>query len=222
VIPVQPAPEPPDFDAKVRQPGLRAIAARVGEQPAPGGRPPKLAQKATCREDLKPSDFPAYWSKVRDDLLDAYRRICAYACTWIPPVSGTPSVDHFAPKSRRWDRVYEWSNYRLAGALINARKRDFGDVLDPFDVHDGMFALDLLALKAVPGPNAGDRSAEVEATIARLGLDGRDYHDELEHYYQEYTCGSVSIAFLHRYAPFLAQELRRQGRMRPDDGLPTV
>jgi hypothetical protein len=31
MIPVEPAPEPADFDSKVRQPGLSAIAELVGE-----------------------------------------------------------------------------------------------------------------------------------------------------------------------------------------------
>ena len=33
MIPVTLAPEPPAFDKKVRQPGLRAIAELAGEQP---------------------------------------------------------------------------------------------------------------------------------------------------------------------------------------------
>ena len=35
-------------------------------------------------------------------------------------ISTDASVDHFVPKSRRWDLVYEWSNYRLACTTMNS------------------------------------------------------------------------------------------------------
>jgi hypothetical protein len=41
MIPVEPAPEPPDFDKKVRQPGLSAIAEMVGEPPTIQRRGPR-------------------------------------------------------------------------------------------------------------------------------------------------------------------------------------
>jgi hypothetical protein len=47
MIPVKPAPEPADFDRKVRKPGLSAIAELVGEQPIlkrPGPRRRKIAE----------------------------------------------------------------------------------------------------------------------------------------------------------------------------------
>jgi uncharacterized membrane protein YgcG len=101
---------------------------------------------------------------------------------------------------------------------MNSRKREFGDVLDPFEVEDGFFAIDLVSLKAVPGPRAGDRRAEIVATIERLGLDGADYASALEDYFHEFSEGHVTFDFLRRRAPFLARELERQGRLGPSDG----
>lgn len=210
MIPVKPAPEPPDFDAKVRQPGLRAIAERVGE---PTDRP--LAQRydklANHRDELKPHHFPSLWRAAKHDLLQAYHRICAYACLYIPQTTGATTADHFAPKSNTWDRVYEWDNYRLACSLMNSRKRDYSDVIDPFEVRAGMFALDLVSLKCVPGPEAGNDRPQVEATIERLGLNGADYAGALERYYME---GKISLSVLKEEAPFLATELHRQSKLR--------
>jgi hypothetical protein len=217
VIPVEPAPEPPTFDANVRQPGLSAIAELVGE-PATMKRPGRRRKAvASHRDELQAGDFPPIWRKATDDLLAAYQRICAYACLYIERITGSTSVDHWAPKSAAWDRVYEWGNYRLACSLMNSRKREFSDVIGPFEVSDGLFALDMVTLKAIPGPNAGSRRQEVEDAIARLGLDKSDYAEALADYYHAYRKEEITLRFLERRAPFLAREMRRQGKLRPGD-----
>lgn len=217
MIRVEPVPEPPDFDARVRRPGLRAIAELVGEEPGSRRRGPRRKVPVRRREDLRAEHFPPIWREATDHLLSAYGRLCAYACLYIERITGSATVDHWAPQSTRWDRVYEWDNYRLACSLMNARKSAFGDVMDPFEVEEGMFALDLVALKAVPGPRAGAREAEVAATIKRLGLDGSDYAEALADHYHDYLEGEISLRRLEKRAPFLARELRRQGRLRRED-----
>lgn len=217
MIRVVAADEPPTFDARVRQPGLRAIAERVGE-PATKKRPgPKRLPLAIRREDLKPEHFPSFWQEMSEDLLSAYGRICAYACLYIERLTGAATVDHWAPKSTTWDRVYEWDNYRLACAVLNARKKDYGDVLDPFAVVDGLFALDLVSLKAVPGPAAGAQTQAVKETVRRLHLDSSDYVEALGDYLEAYRGNHISLTYLEKRAPFLARELRRQGQLRPGD-----
>lgn len=217
MIPVTPAAEPPTFDARVRQPGLSAIAELVGEASTLKRSGPKRKPMTKQRADLRPEHFPAFWREMTGDLLSAYGRVCAYACLYIERITGSATVDHWAPKSRSWDRVYEWDNYRLACSLMNARKNDFGDVLDPFEIVDGLFALDLVTLKAVPGPAAGAQRAAVARTIRRLGLDGTDYAEALGDYYHDYREGHISLVRLEQRAPFLARELRRQGKLRPGD-----
>ena len=147
MIHVDLASEPPDFDSKVRQPGLSAIAEMVGEPPLirrPGPRRTKIADR---REDLHSSAFPDFWTKASDDLLKSYRRVCAYACCYIERVTGAATVDHMVPKSKKWDQVYEWANYRLACSLMNSRKNDVPHVLDPFEVKTGWFELELVAFQ---------------------------------------------------------------------------
>lgn len=218
MIRVVPADEPESFDEKVRQPGLRAIAQRVGEgRNLKGWKGRTLEKVAERREELKSEHFPPYWREALPELLAAYHRICAYSCFYIERVTGGASVDHFAPVSQAWDRVYEWSNYRLACALMNGRKRDFGSVLDPFEVEEGFFALDLVNLKVVPGPRAGPKRKEIEKTIQILGLDGAEYRAALEDYWEAYFELGSSLRHIERRAPFFASELRRQGRLRRGD-----
>lgn len=203
--------EPDDFDTLVRQPGLNAIAELVGEQGDP------LKKVANHRDELKGEHYPPYWRNATSQLLQVYNRICAYACFYIEPTTGAATVDHFAPKSQSWDKAYEWSNYRLACSLMNTRKNKFDDVIDPFDVTEGLFALDLVTLKAIPGPKADAKTEDVKATIKRLRLDRAEYSEQLGEYYHNYWEGHITFAYLERRAPFLAYELKRQGRQRHGD-----
>lgn len=158
-IHVEPAPEPESFDSNVRKPGLRAIAEMVGEQPErSAGR--RFEVRAGTREQIKAEHFPPYWRECTEDLLRSYKHICAYSCVYIERVTGPATVDRAIPKSVAWDHVYEWRNYRLATSLMNARKGEFADVLDPFAVEDGMFALDLVTYKAVYAQNQTSVMAE--------------------------------------------------------------
>jgi len=119
-------------------------------------------------------------------------------------------VDHFHPKGVRRDLIYEWSNYRLASHSMNRQKGNKIDILDPFEVRSGMFALDLVNMKVIPGPHAGADLAQIEATIQALRLDGPDYKAALSCYFDDYWRGQITISFLNERAPFLAHELRRQ------------
>jgi 5-methylcytosine-specific restriction endonuclease McrA len=109
MIPVTPQPEPANFDVKVRQPGQRWVARQGLDpgQPVPSGT------------QLKP-----YWTECLPQLTELYGRVCAYVCLYIPKITGSPSVEHFVPKSQQLGLAYEWSNYRLVCAKMNSRKRE--------------------------------------------------------------------------------------------------
>lgn len=209
------ADEPGPFDANVRKRGLRAIAEMVGETRTPRpGRPHGV--KATRREDIKPSDFPPYWTNSLDDLMAAYREICAYTCFRIHPVTGARSVDHFAPKSKAWHKVYEWSNYRLACSRINSRKLAFEDVLDPFEIEHGWFQLELVGFQVIPSQELpGELQSSIRDTVARLGLD--DFCAARASDAENYWANEISLQILERESPFVAAELRRQDRLNLGD-----
>lgn len=200
MIRVVPAIEPAHFDERVRQPGLALIA--------------QLAESAGSKDAIPPSQFKPYWRRALDDLMASYNRTCAYLSLYIPRVAGTPSVDHMAAKSKAWDRVYEWSNYRLACLSMNARK-GVADVLDPFEISEGWFALELVAFQVVPGHGLPtDVHAQVVETIATLRLSDSNCCEARAEYATNYWDGKISLSYLRSHAPFVAKELERQGRLR--------
>lgn len=228
MIRVRRAREPTGFDEEVRQPDLRAIAARVGERSLPGtkrgpGRPGKraiVAQNAVNRrEDLPPTAFPMLWQGVwLDALLKAYDRICAYVCIYIEPVTGAASVDHWVPKSVAWHKVYEWDNYRLACSLMNSRKGKAQEVLDPFEVETGWFQLELTGFQIRPAPALDSAlHVDVEQTIHALELNDSACRGLRQQYAEDYRAGDISLAYLQRRAPFVALELCRQHQLRDED-----
>ncbi|MCA9048201.1 MAG: hypothetical protein KDA89_05700 [Planctomycetaceae bacterium] len=215
MIYVAEANEPATFDTKVRQPGLRAIAEMVGEQPPrnAGRRFEKVAER---REHIPSSRFPTYWTKCLPELETSYGYICAYSCFRIHPVTGAASVDHMAPKSRAWHRVYEWNNYRLACSRLNARKNSFEDVMDPFEIEDGWFQLELVGFTIIPNPQLPrSRQRQIEDTVRRLGLD--DFADDRALDAENYWSREITIKILRSESPFVAMELQRQGRLNSGD-----
>ena len=217
MIPVRPAEEPRDFDAAVRRPGLRAIAELVGETP-PRTAGQRHAQAAESRDNIPAAAFPPYWREALDDLLASYNRTCSYLCVYIARGTGAPSVDHMISKSTHWDQVYEWRNYRLACALMNSRKGAVASVLDPFEIEDGWFALELVAFQVIPGDGLPDDTEMlVRDTIRQLRLNDVVCCDARGEYAQEYQAGHISLDYVMRHAPFVGRELRRLGRLRPGD-----
>lgn len=193
MIPVSPQPEPPTFDEWVRRPGLDALASGV-------------------------EDLPDYWRRCLGDLYEAYKGICAYICIYIPPVTGGRTVEHFAPKSKVRELAYEWRNYRLVCSVMNSRKRDFEDVLDPFEIGDGWFILDLIFMQVLPRPSLDpETTAQVERTIARLRLNDPECIKARRLYYDPFVQGDLSLDLLTRWSPFVAQEVRRQAIVPPSE-----
>ena len=121
-----------------------------------------------------------------------------------------------APRSRAWNNVYEWNNYRLASTRLNSRKADFEDVLDPFEVQNGWFVLDLVGFQVLPAHNLDEATrSQIQDTIDRLGLN--DFRSDRERDAENYWAGEVSFNVLLEESPFVAMELQRQNRLREED-----
>lgn len=215
MIPVALAREPKGFDEKVRQPGLSAIHELVGRAPRirrPGPRRPKIADS----ESKIPGDkFPPFWREVLDDMMELYEQRCAYLAMFIEE-TGNPTVDHVLPKSLAWDRVYEWSNYRLSTGVVNSKKSELLDLVDPVDAQFGWFALDLASYRVVRGASAlKAQHQKIDATLPLLNI--RDCCVQRRRYVDEYRRGpgarGIDLTYLEYRAPFIASELRRQGQL---------
>jgi uncharacterized protein (TIGR02646 family) len=196
VIRVIPAPEPTDFDERVRRPGFAWLQKRglPANGPAPRGVQPE-----------------PYWRDCLRQLHRAYGGHCAYLAYYIEPTVSQSSVDHFVPKSRRLELAYEWANYRLASGKINARKGDFDDVLDPFEIDEGAFELDLLTGAIQPSPRlrAAVRQA-ADATIRRLRLDDHECRGLRRKLFWQYAGEEINVDVLRHYSPFVWSEAQRQ------------
>lgn len=203
VIPVPPRPEPPRFDGEVRQPGLRWLQEHGIPLDA------RLAPATTIHP---------YWRECLDDRHRSYDGICAYLCIFIERCTGGTSVDHFVAKSMRAGLAYEWSNYRLACATMNARKGPFDDVLDPFEMAPDVFRLELVTgrIYCNPGLSPSERKA-ADATIVRLGLDDPLCREMRARRFRDYITARGPSEnppleqHLRRTAPFVWLEAKRQG-----------
>jgi hypothetical protein len=193
VIRVEPQPEPADFDERVRRPGNQG-----------------LAEGQEARAEI--------WRRCLSQLWEAYGGICSYLAVRIPPGTGARSVDHLAPRSKRPELTYEWSNFRLVCSLMNSRKGAFEDVLDPCEIEDGWFTLELSSLEVLPHPDLKPAlRKKVESTIERLKLNDPEcvaaraehYDAYLEH--QRDALLGLTLDRLRRWSPFVAKELTRQG-----------
>jgi hypothetical protein len=158
------------------------------------------------------------WRECLDDLCNAYDRICAYMGLFIEPVTGSPTVDHMVARTHDWRLAYEWSNYRLACALMNARKGECTGVLDPFEVEDEWFGLEFVGNQVVIRGGLDEATRQrVQVTIERLGLNSEECCKARGAYVEAYLSGEIPLPRLKRRAPFIARELRRQARLREGD-----
>lgn len=215
MIHVDPAPEPAGFDESVRRPGLDALAELVGDKPSRRRPGPKRKPIAQRREDIPSREFPQFWTEVRRDLSVAHRGICAYSAMRIAKGHPCGTVDHFIPVSASWQGAYEWSNFRLACAEANTWKGVHLLPFDPFALPDHLCALEFVFLQVIPGEAAqGEDVARVNHMInTQLRLNDRIFLQAREEYFEDYSAGRTDLGFLERNAPFMAMELRRQGRL---------
>ncbi len=151
-------------------------------------------------------------------MMEAYNQICAYMAVYIEKVTGAATVDHMIPRSVDWRQVYQWSNYRLACSLMNARKNEAIFVLDPFKVRSGWFELEFVGFQVKPAAKLSPFILRrVEKTIALLKVNYKQCRNLRRDYVEQYEPQQISLTHLTRRAPFIAMELRRQGRLKDGD-----
>lgn len=215
MIPVDLADEPNGFDKRVRQPGLSAIDELVGRPPRIRRRGPRRVKVADSEADIPPDIFPPFWRHALDDMMVAYEQRCAYLAMFIEE-TGSPTVDHVIPKSVAWNRVYEWSNYRLCAGVVNSKKGELLGLVDPVAARVGWFGLDLGSFRVVRGGSAPkSQHKRIDATLPLLNI--RDCCAQRRRYVEEYRRGpgakGIDLTYLEYRAPFIAAELRRQGQL---------
>ncbi len=196
MIPVTRRKAPKGFKKAVRDPGL----AWLKKKKIP------LRKKLAPGTKLKP-----YWRRCLDQLNTRYGGVCAYLCVFVERSTGGLSCDHFIAKSRRAGLAYAWKNYRLACVAMNASKRDFEDVLDPFDLEPETFHLEFVTGRIFPNPSlAPAQASAAQDSIDRLGLDESEPRRMRVRHFQDYL-EHRSKEFLRRHSPFVWYDADRQG-----------
>lgn len=195
MIPISLQAEPRDFQSKVRQKGLNWFAIKGLDAQNP--LPPK-------------TKLPDYWTDCIPDLRSAYDNICAYVCIHIEEVTGSATVEHFKPKSLYPSLAYEWSNYLLVCGVMNGRKSDFEDVLNPFSLEPETFFLNLTDGKIRVNPQS-KHQAEAISTIERLQLNAPECKKLRLKYWNLFRAKKIAQDVLQDYSPFVYLEAQRQG-----------
>ena len=95
---------------------------------------------------------------------------------------------------------------------LNGRKGDYEDVLDPFTLSEGWFALDFPSLLVHPGKNLLSAEEElVMNTINRLRLNDEGTCLQARmNWIRDYITVPFPFSHLEKKAPFIAHELKRQ------------
>lgn len=195
MIPVEPPPEPPDFDARCRRKGQQWL------QDNP---------RATRGRDKK---LPSHWTEFRPELAKGFNGLCGYAAMIIVPQDDA-EVDHYLSVKNREDLAYEWSNYRNACGLMNNAKKSLDDkVLDPFVAGHGWFQVSLPDLQLrLTDEVPPDERARAEFTLKKLKLrDGEAVLRWRQSFFELYLSGDLSLKMLKRWAPLIAEAVEREG-----------
>ncbi|MCP4370629.1 MAG: hypothetical protein GY797_21330 [Deltaproteobacteria bacterium] len=192
MIPVQPKPEPENFDQRVGKPGANFLK----EVPQPTNSQWKGKE---------------YWQKVLPDMRRAYYCTCAYCAQWIPHGTGNHSIDHFLPRSKYPELAYEWSNFRYVSSRFNSRK-GIRTILDPFQIEEGWFVLDFISFFIEPDSNLPTNIQDaIRETIEVLRLNkDEDLVKERQTWFEDFQTGEISFSHLKKMSPFIAYELERQ------------
>ena len=193
MIPIQLQPEPEDFFERVKKDGRKFLS----ENPQPTSKEWKGKE---------------YWQRSLPNMRQAYRKICAYCCHWIPHSTGNHSIDHFIPKSQKPNLAYDWANFRYVSARFNSRKGT-KTILDPFEILNESFIIDFKSFLIHPNSNLlPEEKKAARETIKRLKLNSDDdLVKERQTYFLDYQAGEISFEHLVKRAPFIAYEILRQG-----------
>ena len=186
-------PEPPDFDARARQPGNQWLDQNLDEngQLSKGTRPPDR------------------WSDFKGQLADGFNNLCAYSVMYEP----VGTVDHYLSCDNHPRMAYTWSNYRYLSGWINSSKGTLDEqVLDPFQVEDDWFeillpSLQLVLTDAVPHIERD----HAQFTIERLHLrDDERVIRQRQQWYRMYQEGNLTLEGLEDVAPLIARAVQEQ------------
>lgn len=203
MIRVTKQPEPSCFQTEVAQKGEKWLAEQKWFD---------ASRRGQCQTVPEKTKFPTHWTAVGHELYDAYHGICAYLGIFFEYSTGASSVDHFLPKTKYPGLAYRWENYRLSCLGENRRKGQKTDILDPFEVDNDWFDVNLATGQILPNQALSQAlQAKINETIEELGLDDIDCRDMRKKRIARFFKKDITEDYFREQSPFLWQVLRNQG-----------
>lgn len=148
-----------------------------------------------------------YWTPFKGALADGFGNLCAYSAMYEP----VGTVDHFVSCHEDRSKAYEWENCRYCAAWINSSKGNVpaDALLDPFEIENGWFDLDLPSLQLKVSDTIPDEFRDrAEYVLDRLRLrDDERVMRQRSEWYRMYLCGELSKVGLERKAPLIAAKI---------------
>ena len=184
MIHFEPPPEPRDFEEKVRTPGTNWLR----HHPTP-----------------KSEKLPDLWKGCRSELAEGFRCLCAYS---VVKIGMRGQIDHYLSKANHRDLAYEWSSYRYASGGMNSRKGTCDEkILDPFEVQDGWFEVQLGTWQLLMTNKIPPSQRELaEFTLRQLCLGSSDDAvAERRYFYDLLAGGTFTLAALGENVPLVAR-----------------
>lgn len=192
MIKVQAQAEPEGFDGNIRQPGRDWLATRAS-------RPIKYPRK-----------YWNEWRPCREALEQAFVSRCGYAACRI----SSGQVEHFISWKRcdathQRELAYEWTHYRWILPQLNGRK-GVKALLDPFEVEDDWFEIDLFSLNLELTERVPDHLRSLaEHTMKELGLERDSLLLKLRKEALDLYTEGTSMRHIVRCSPLVARALTR-------------
>lgn len=193
MIPIQLSPEPTDFNTRVREKGNQWINNHPNSD-----------------------KYPALWADYLPYLAMSRQQICSYYSIYLEPSSGAETVDHFKPKSKHRNLVYEWCNYRYCCLDANRKKHIYEDVIDPIklplETGKHTFEIDFSDGSVRANPSLSTINIQVaNTTIKRLKLNDIKLKNSRMDYLYLCLTNKIEPSFLKARSPFVYAEALRQG-----------
>ena len=207
MIPLQRYLEPPYFEEKVRQPGRKHLRAQRIKLSAVG---------------VEWDKFKDFWKECKNDLVKLYNNYCAYTCFHMH-VTEDSTIDHINPKTRSPAYLaYEWDNYCLCCQVINRKKGNKIQNINPYYITKHLFFL-ILNTGYIYVNDAYKNSVLYQLandTIQNLNLNNQRWWKERQKVYLDFKEDRKSGATLKRAEEnlknkniFVWSEAKRQGKL---------
>lgn len=163
-------------------------------------------------KNLSARRLPDFWKHCRNELAIAFNHLCAYSA--MHTQFGT--VDHFFSTSKFPHLAYDWNNYRYADGSMNSRKGNVDQmILDPFEVEDNWFEIQIPSLQLLPtGKIPPEYIERARFTLERLRLKDDEHIIQIrQEWLNMYKNGLLPIEGLRKVAPLVADAVEREKKL---------